>query len=322
VVEESAYYPFGMQRYEDSSEPTGFDPYYGFTDRERDEESGLQYFGARYYGSLHGRFSQVDPLLVENPDLTKPQGLNLYAFAYNQPLSYTDPTGMEPVRTMFNPPELNAAQRAAMARDTAYLRDIGYLPPHESAGLKSGPSARASSTGTRSGRGLQVRIDQIYASVRSEPAYVPGVEDVVAKTVEAVAAGSESRTEYGGIRTAAGEYLIWGEGDLIDIQTEIGGVDPAPPEDIFAEIEAAAGFRDVDITVSDLPIFMETSPHQVEHGKFGGMNQRRGTYTRDPTRYYLETGKAPTGYTGEEIRGQIKQRSAAEQEIIGQMYAD
>ena len=62
-----------------------------FTGKERDSESGLDYFGARYYGSALGRFTSADPL---GGELANPQSLNRYAYALNNPLRFTDPTGM------------------------------------------------------------------------------------------------------------------------------------------------------------------------------------------------------------------------------------
>ncbi len=62
-----------------------------YTGKERDAESGLDYFGARYYGSALGRFTSPDPL---GGNLINPQSLNRYAYVLNNPLSFTDPTGM------------------------------------------------------------------------------------------------------------------------------------------------------------------------------------------------------------------------------------
>jgi RHS repeat-associated protein len=64
-----------------------------FTGKERDQESGLDYFGARYYGSALGRWtSPDDPLIDQDP--TNPQSWNLYSYVLNNPLVNTDPTGM------------------------------------------------------------------------------------------------------------------------------------------------------------------------------------------------------------------------------------
>jgi RHS repeat-associated protein len=67
------------------------------TGKERDQESGLDYFGARYYGSTMGRFLSPDwaakAMPVPYAKLDNPQTLNLYAYVGNNPLSRTDPTG-------------------------------------------------------------------------------------------------------------------------------------------------------------------------------------------------------------------------------------
>jgi RHS repeat-associated protein len=61
-----------------------------FSQKERDNETGLDYFGARYYGSMMGRFTAADSLLGS---LTNPQTLNRYAYVGNDPLNFTDPIG-------------------------------------------------------------------------------------------------------------------------------------------------------------------------------------------------------------------------------------
>lgn len=63
-----------------------------FTGKERDTESGLDYFGARYYGSSMGRFQTPDPL---GGHLKDPQTLNRYGYVRNNPLTLTDPTGLD-----------------------------------------------------------------------------------------------------------------------------------------------------------------------------------------------------------------------------------
>ena len=65
-----------------------------FTGKERDAESGNDYFGARYYASATGRFVSPDPSQLYYADPRNPQSLNLYSYALNNPLKNTDPTGM------------------------------------------------------------------------------------------------------------------------------------------------------------------------------------------------------------------------------------
>ena len=82
------YYSYGeiLRSYNASS---GFENY-KFTSKERDAESNLDYFGARYYESLTGRWMQVDPMARKIPEISP------YAYSFNNPLKYYDPDGKFP----------------------------------------------------------------------------------------------------------------------------------------------------------------------------------------------------------------------------------
>jgi RHS repeat-associated protein len=71
-----------------------------FTLKERDNETGLDYFLARYYASTQGRFTSADSVGGQALD---PQSLNLYAYVLNNPLAYTDPTGHMADPGLYNP---------------------------------------------------------------------------------------------------------------------------------------------------------------------------------------------------------------------------
>jgi RHS repeat-associated protein len=68
-----------------------------FTGKERDVESGNDYFGARYYASSMGRFMSPDWSDESDPvpyaEFENPQTLNLYSYVLNNPLRSTDPDG-------------------------------------------------------------------------------------------------------------------------------------------------------------------------------------------------------------------------------------
>jgi RHS repeat-associated protein len=66
-----------------------------FTDKERDIETGLDYFGARYYAALQGRFTSADPLTIKKERLLDPQRINLYVYARNNPSKFIDPNGAD-----------------------------------------------------------------------------------------------------------------------------------------------------------------------------------------------------------------------------------
>jgi RHS repeat-associated protein len=83
------FYPYGGERwYIDSC-----DSHFKFTGKERDSESGLDNFGARYDSSSLGRFMTTDPVMITTERLMNPQQLNLYAYVANNPLRFIDPTG-------------------------------------------------------------------------------------------------------------------------------------------------------------------------------------------------------------------------------------
>jgi len=67
------------------------------TGKERDSESGLDEFGARYYGSGLGRFMTPDwattPIDVPYANFGNPQSLNLYSYVKNNPTTVGDPDG-------------------------------------------------------------------------------------------------------------------------------------------------------------------------------------------------------------------------------------
>jgi len=87
------YFPYGLG-------PMAAGNHYLFTGKERDQESNLDYFGARYYNSSMGRFMSPDysdsgsaPDPIPYADYSNPQSLNLYAYLNNNPLNDTDPDG-------------------------------------------------------------------------------------------------------------------------------------------------------------------------------------------------------------------------------------
>jgi RHS repeat-associated protein len=72
-----------------------------FTGQERDHETGLDYFGARYYRPDIGRFTTVDPGHVGG-NISDPQSWNAYGYGRNNPLRFVDPTGKEAIIALYD----------------------------------------------------------------------------------------------------------------------------------------------------------------------------------------------------------------------------
>ncbi len=93
VLDDSDFYAYGGER----AVSSGSGNVYKFEGKERDAESGLDDFGARYYSSALGRFVSADwsaiPVPVPYANLTNPQTLNLYAIVHDNPETFVDLDG-------------------------------------------------------------------------------------------------------------------------------------------------------------------------------------------------------------------------------------
>ena len=90
VLDDSDFYPFGGERSYSSSSGNN----YKFTGKERDSESGLDDFTARFYTSNYGRFISADD--SKYMVAADPQTFNLYSYVANNPINSVDPTGHAP----------------------------------------------------------------------------------------------------------------------------------------------------------------------------------------------------------------------------------
>jgi RHS repeat-associated protein len=93
VCYDADFYPFGGERapYANTCAQN-----YKFTGKERDNETGLDYFGARYYGSTMGRWMSPDRPFADQ-HVVNPQSWNMYSYTRNNPLSFIDTDGQEVV---------------------------------------------------------------------------------------------------------------------------------------------------------------------------------------------------------------------------------
>ena len=150
ILDQSDFYPFGGERIISTSSGNT----YKFTGKERDAESGLDNFGARYDSSSLGRFMSPDwsakPRDVPYADLGNPQSLNLYAYARNNPLLGPDIDGHDPDVTYQNQALEQMFNRIAM----------------------ESPSFNAELDAAKSDHNIDVTVNQVGA--QTLPDHAPG----------------------------------------------------------------------------------------------------------------------------------------------------
>ncbi|HRV06872.1 MAG TPA: RHS repeat-associated core domain-containing protein [Acidobacteriota bacterium] len=81
------YFPFG-ERVNVKTDPVKYE----FTGKERDDDTQLGYFGARYYANTLGRFAHPD-IAGADQSSGDPRSWNLFDYVRNNPLRFVDPTG-------------------------------------------------------------------------------------------------------------------------------------------------------------------------------------------------------------------------------------
>jgi RHS repeat-associated protein len=224
------YLPFGEELFAPTGgrgDPQGYAVSDGvrqqFTSKERDVETGLDYFGARYYSGAQGRFTSPDEftggpdeyyefhnLAAQNPtfyaDPTDPQSLNKYVYCYNNPLLYTDPDGHQGVREWSSwawnkvPSWESVKQTASSAKTTAVETVNGAasaLSEDNGMGRMNEPQNKA---GRAIGHGL--------ALVQSGVEIVGGVKAIAAGSAGAIVTSPAAGTGVGAVLPAAGVGVV------------------------------------------------------------------------------------------------------------------
>lgn len=90
VIQRMDYEPYGAMLTNANSGNDVAQLRHTYTGKEFDGESGLMYYGARYYDPIVGMFTAADSMI---PGPGRPQAFNRYAYADNNPIVYNDPTG-------------------------------------------------------------------------------------------------------------------------------------------------------------------------------------------------------------------------------------
>jgi len=127
VVERHDYMPFGEEWQPSLSPERRL-----YVGKERDQETGFDYSGARYYAPGAGRFTSPDPHTADPLRIVNPQRWNRYAYATNNPLTYGDPNGLDVIVFNYVNGALGAGHIGIMAVDpnTGTALYGGFNPMH------------------------------------------------------------------------------------------------------------------------------------------------------------------------------------------------
>jgi len=252
VVQRHDYLPFGEEY------PTQPPDRRLFAGKERDQETGFDYFGARYYANGSGRFTTVDPA----PDplrFADPQRWNRYTYVRNNPLRFTDPDGrcIEDACVI----ELTLVAAAVKAsvdtltvlespRGQQQLRDIaagaGQL-------ITTAAGAVGSWFRTEQRPGTLGKPDH-RATVEEEAARIAGTPEV---RIETPGGKKDSRRA-----DAVGTNPKTGAPEIVQVYrpTPAGNI-PKREKDAAADIEGATGVKPTMVPVRPVPA---KKPHEEE----------------------------------------------------------
>lgn len=117
VISYEEYHPYGTSSYRVSKPNNNLSlKRYRFSGKERDDETGFYYFGARYYAAWLGRWTSSD--LGGFVD-----GLNLYRYCKNNPITFNDSFGFETKLTDFSAPPISINYEGTRAQVIEYFNN-------------------------------------------------------------------------------------------------------------------------------------------------------------------------------------------------------
>jgi RHS repeat-associated protein len=152
-----------------------------FTAKERDQETGLDYFGARYMSSVQGRWTSPDLLnLTEDRLLNPTNTLNKYAYAGNNPLKFIDTDGLDitlffkPVANTFDPNDWGHTFLGAYNQQSGEVQFLDFYPSGNLSGFPpSGP-------GTLNDGTMAERVDKFASiTIQTTPELTQKVIDLI-----------------------------------------------------------------------------------------------------------------------------------------------
>jgi RHS repeat-associated protein len=229
--------------------------HYKFTGKERDSETGLDYFGARYYGSTMGRFLSPDP--DDDSGIEKdPQSWNRYAYARNNPLLLTDPTGES----------YQVCQKDANGKDSncATISDADFDKlSHSSKDIQYNNNGTVTATNQDGSKTVLGSYRQIDVDLPGDPEANRQAAAMIVKTFDS------AMREFGknALYSATGAVLVRGIGAAIESVRAVQAV-----ENIPLTTHAAARMAQRGITQQAVDYAVESA------GRVGNVATQTGKY--------------------------------------------
>jgi RHS repeat-associated protein len=226
-----------------------------FTGKERDAESGNDYFGARYYASTTGRWMSPDPINLTNARLMNPANtLNKYAYGANNPLKYVDPDGKD-ITIYYRAPtggvtDFGHVMLGVLNQNSGKTAFIDFYPKGGTDSLGRGPGTF--NPGDMSERGTQ-NADGKFASltIQTNPEQAQALIDAITKMENGQA------PDYSAFLGTNCTTLI--EDTLKDLGLDFGDQSPSSYwADLFAT-QSSASWADRTIAA-----FTQSAPHAAQ----------------------------------------------------------
>lgn len=245
-----------------------------FTAKERDTESGNDYFGARYYASTMGQFLSPDWSTKEDPvpyaKLNNPQTLNLYSYVGNNPLSRIDRDGHE---WDFNGSDKVKKEQLQKAFE-AGVKSQG-------AGAWKAYEAIAKAKGVVSVGFSDLKSDTKWGdttiSYKSQGGKLTSVSGSITFNTNGKALNISNSTD---LSTAASHEFTHVEAGLADPAGNLGGgLNNLAPYGAFGQ--EAAAFRNQDATAAALGTAQPLSPDTALSRSVTGTTGKTDTEMRD-----------------------------------------
>jgi RHS repeat-associated protein len=126
IISYEEYAPYGSSTYQAVRSQTDTGKRFRYTGKERDEESGLYYFGNRYYAAWTGRWSSADPIGIAD-------SLNLYVYTQCNPLIHIDPDGTFTKKTYddYLDAEIKSATKSVASKEQALEASKGKVQTNQ-----------------------------------------------------------------------------------------------------------------------------------------------------------------------------------------------